>query len=286
MRGRLDVRGFFVRRAFRILPLYYLVLAAYLLLVLVGLDGRRVEFLRALPFYALYLQEWPVFTWSQELPFALSWSLGIEEKFYLVWPLVAFVWLRRSPHRLAVCLVLAASSVGLSYLSPGEPQLYGSYAHILLGAALALHRRETYEALSVHVPGTRLPELLVLLVVALWVTPLPAEVMFSAAVTLALGAVLLGDAAVRRRMSSARLMRIGTLSYAVYLVHNIALNAVERLVPERLGTAGDLAMLLPGLALTLAVSALLHRIVERPAIELGRRLSRPAPVTQPATGAA
>src|SRR5690242_5359443 len=61
-RGRVDLTAFYIRRSFRILPLYYLILAAYCVLILVlHMDPRRAEFVHALPYYVAYLQEFPHF---------------------------------------------------------------------------------------------------------------------------------------------------------------------------------------------------------------------------------
>lgn len=92
-RGRLDFGAFYTRRSFRIFPAYYLVLGAYAVLIL-GLKispEKAAGFVHNLPYYLFYCQEIPYFHFhSSAFLFYQSWSLGIEEKFYLVWPLLAF----------------------------------------------------------------------------------------------------------------------------------------------------------------------------------------------------
>jgi peptidoglycan/LPS O-acetylase OafA/YrhL len=68
------------------------------------------------------------------------------------------------------------------------------------------------------------------------------------------------------------LVYIGTISYAVYLTHQLGLGISERLVPARAGWYGDISSLAIGLALAIALCALLHRWVETPMIARGRRL--------------
>jgi peptidoglycan/LPS O-acetylase OafA/YrhL len=104
---------FYGRRTFRILPIYYLMVALFVV-------GRSTGFLPALfdgtiPawVYFLGLQNiWMTIhkTWGSEW-LVVTWSLAIEEQFYLLWPIV----LRFSPARWLpwiLAAVFVASSVG------------------------------------------------------------------------------------------------------------------------------------------------------------------------------
>ena len=90
--GALRWRAFVIRRGFRILPIYFASLALYAVVMFsVGLGGsHRSVFTHALPWYLSPFPEVPFFT-KTHIVFSLAWSLGIEEKFYLLWPLLAFV---------------------------------------------------------------------------------------------------------------------------------------------------------------------------------------------------
>ncbi|WP_038366610.1 acyltransferase [Bosea sp. UNC402CLCol] len=88
-----------------------------------------------------------------------------------------------------------------------------------------------------------------------------------------LAAFALFLAAIRlERPRSAALARIGLISYAMYLFHGPVNAAVYRALPLT-GQSGDLATMLTCIGLTLALSWLVHRIVERPMIAMGRSLS-------------
>lgn len=109
--GRISLPKFFGRRAVRLLPLYYLVLGAYCLLIL-GLrmaDPAAIDaFRERLPGYLAYCSN--VFA-TIEGPFSHAWSLAYEEQFYFVFGLAMAFCPRR-------VLVGVASVAGLLYLAP------------------------------------------------------------------------------------------------------------------------------------------------------------------------
>src|SRR5687768_10412193 len=70
-RGSLSLSAFYIRRSFRIFPLYYLVLALYCLLIFGGgtfgfWKEKKEPLKQALPWYLLYMQEVPHFYGVQE----------------------------------------------------------------------------------------------------------------------------------------------------------------------------------------------------------------------------
>jgi peptidoglycan/LPS O-acetylase OafA/YrhL len=95
--GWLDLKGFYIRRICRIYPLYVVVLALYCVLILgLGMESaRKTLFLDELPYYALGLPEHGLFVHGVIAPFDGAWSLGIEEKFYLLWPVLLVATARR-----------------------------------------------------------------------------------------------------------------------------------------------------------------------------------------------
>ena len=154
--GRISLRSFWARRVRRLFPALLVLLAAVSVYAgLAGADGRRplsLDGLAALGYFA----NWR-FVFSHQGYFARTgppsllqhtWSLSIEEQFYVVWPLVLALLLRRRRPRRAVLAVAltgaVASAVAMALLAPGGDHsraYYGSDTHaqgLLIGAALAV----------------------------------------------------------------------------------------------------------------------------------------------------
>lgn len=155
---RIDLRNFWRRRAKRLLPALFLVIAgvtAYMAIVLPDeLIDIRGEVIAAL----VYVTNW-FLTFSNESyfealgrpsPLRHLWSLALEEQWYLIWPLVFAFLLRITRGRLVVMGVLigaaALASTGLMavlYDPDIDPSriYYGTDTRasgLLLGAVLAL----------------------------------------------------------------------------------------------------------------------------------------------------
>jgi peptidoglycan/LPS O-acetylase OafA/YrhL len=97
--GTVDLRKFYLRRALRIWPAYYVYLAAVLVLTLLGvIHVTGWEFASAGLFIWDYARNVP--TWF----LAHTWSLAIEEQFYVLWS-AALLWLKP---RVALCIAVIA----------------------------------------------------------------------------------------------------------------------------------------------------------------------------------
>ncbi len=152
--GRIDLKGFWIRRARRLLPALFLLLIVICSVaaivggnVLIDL-GRQV--LGAATFSSNWLSifsEHSYFTESNPELFRNLWSLAVEEQFYLIWPL-ALLLLLLLPYRRLRWILLAGAAVasGLAMaliFVPGTDAsrvYYGTDTHsfgLALGAALA-----------------------------------------------------------------------------------------------------------------------------------------------------
>jgi peptidoglycan/LPS O-acetylase OafA/YrhL len=296
--GALRWRAFFVRRAFRILPIYLASLALYVaVMIVLGVGtAHRASFVHAIPWYLSPFPEVPFFS-RTHIVFSLAWSLGIEEKFYLLWPLLAFVVLRgRARGRLGAALVLALA-LQLPLLLTGNGRALAPYSAILVGCVLAflMHHRRTFAPIAKLGSnlGFAAAGALLLTFHALTHVLHPTAAGFRVAspfyylpysVAAALVVASLALRAGAGRPLESRAMRfVGRVSYPLYLTHPIALGFAAAAIGPG-GAVAETAYLVLGLALAVALAYALHRAIEKPLIELGRRTAtrRLAPALAPA----
>ena len=309
--GRIAVVAFWGRRARRLLPALLLVLTAVVLGGRLLLPPEELRLLRGDGLAALfYVANWRMIfrggdyfaQTASPSPLQHMWSLGIEEQFYLLWPLVLVALLagRRPLRRTVVLCVVGA--VGLSVLlaltyRAGDlgRAYYGTdtrAASLLVGAATA--------GLVVGRPGIVALRRRPLLLGALAAVGATATAWFwtqasgddstlyhgGLGVAALSVAVVLGHVALVPEGVSARLLSLpplpalGRISYGVYLWHwpvFLAANA------ERTGQEGWRLFALRCLV-TLAVATVSYVLVENP-IRTGAVLRRSSVATATAASA-
>jgi peptidoglycan/LPS O-acetylase OafA/YrhL len=267
--------GFWKRRVARIIPLYLLALSAYLVLPLVGSGGGGLGTVeRTLPYYLTFNGEF-----APHGPMTISWSLGIEEKFYLAWPVLAFGLLMGRSWRLPLTAVAAAVCLLVAPLA-GVPNLPG-YAALLVGAAVALlEQQRGWVRSGLRSPLTRPAGGWIgaaAIIGVLLAADLPEDGAWTYVVLAPVVGVFLlhlvhGRSAITHVLSTHPMRWLGKRSYGIYLIHPLALTvsvaAVPGSAPGRPGGVG-----LGCLVLTLVASDAAHRLVETPFIRWGRQWS-------------
>lgn len=275
-KGRLDLVAFYGRRARRILPaatvaiVVILVAAAFIVapldLTAIAADATASGLFVGNVLFAFRATDY--FASSTPSPFLHYWSLGVEEQFYLVWPLLlllAFRARRLSLVVLAVCVLSFALSIVLTSVQ-APWAFYGLPTRawqLALGALLALHGPALSRLPSPPIAIGGWLGIALLGVAAAVLDPTTGYPGFAALLpTTAVALVILGGArpgGPGRLLGVAPLRLLGRISFSLYLYHW----PVLVLAPVVLGELSpDLRWALVGLSI--AAAAVSWKLVEEP----------------------
>ncbi len=290
-----------LRRAFRIYPLYWIVLTA--VIVIAGVDNAR-------PWQLVlhYLLVNNLDPRQQESVFSTAWTLTVEVVFYTVMPVLAVALhrvRRLTPERLAVVLLLSwLASIGFTVVA----DLHGDGATALWmrGSFFSMWQAFCPGILLALAPHLRSPGRRRILLelpsrpggIAVIATLTTVGVLVSALAPLRYGipvyqlcvdltrvvfSVAYGmiiAAGLRARPWSRHgqwILELGLASYAVYLIHPVVALVIERhgLAPIHRDTLAAYVVNTAVLgAITIPLALLSWRWLEQPMIGLGRRLGR------------
>jgi len=283
--GTASLTQLFTRRALRLFPLYYGLLAAFAFyLGVVRPDGNmRAPFFHALPYYLTFTSNWVELTGF----ISTYWTLATQEQFYLAWPVVEKFARRWAVPVAVVALVLSELAnfrltapledlVGLRYERLAVLQV--TFAPIFMGVLLAhlLHGGAGFRR-AWPVLGHRWMSLAMLLVAGLAVA-LPSHSMtglprlaYQLGISLALAsAVARPDHLLRRAARWPPVVRIGQLCYGIFLFHMVTLWALEK-AWERFGLHRGWLLFATNYALAYLLAEASYRWFETPFLELRGR---------------
>jgi peptidoglycan/LPS O-acetylase OafA/YrhL len=280
---RFSLLGFYTRRIRRIFPALILVLLAVLLLGWLWMLPSAYAQLSADVFasaaffanIALMLQSGYFDIESSKKPLLHLWSLGIEEQFYLFWPLVLLLAARLRLSFLAVAAVIGVASFALNVALIGFDPVATFYLpftrawELLAGGALAC----AFSRLSQTDAASNWRAAAGFLLIAASAALLDSKSAFPGwrAIFPILGSVLLLSAPTawgcRHIMSGKALVGIGLISYPLYLWHwpLLVFFGIIKFAPLTLIDRGLVV------ALSFALAWLTYR-----AIEIPFRFGRPA----------
>jgi peptidoglycan/LPS O-acetylase OafA/YrhL len=279
--GRINVRRFYARRALRIFPLYFTVLGIYVVLVLLTRRGTApgTAFIHNLPAFATFTSNWFVALGdSASNVFYFAWSLATQEQFYLLWAPALLLclapgrWWRAGAVMVGLIVVdqiawHAASGNGLLLTilrSIGTP--------ICLGAiwSLVLHSPTGY-SVARQLIGHRAtaPALLAVLALSLVVLA-PYGILEFLLAALVAACCIREDNLAAGLLTAGPLDFVGEISYGMYLMHMLAIDAVRPILGARFGVAVFLA----GTAVTIALAAASYRWFETPILRRRDRVRR------------
>ncbi len=283
--GRFSLRGFYIRRILRIVPIYFLVVTAvagYYVLV-----KGRADLAPLVPYYYLFLSNFLI----DDIPLlSITWSLAVEEQYYLIWPALLLFLPIKGAWRPIVLIVLIAGCVLLAAEAWGEMQgirtahaifipPVTSYSAILIGSllALVLHSQRGFAVLHALLGFRWAPVVTIVAVgLALHFTPgiltgWPNLIVHGAMAAALASIVLREDTVLHRVLVWRPVARVGEISYGVYLYHLIGLH-----IANEMGRAFDLgAWSITGLMIvfTLIISEISFRWYESRFLALRHKFS-------------
>ncbi|WP_266182424.1 acyltransferase family protein [Dyella humicola] len=309
----LSLADFYVRRAFRILPAYLVVVALYFALPAIR-EAPGIQPLWQFLTFTVNL----LIDAQHNLAFSHVWSLCVEEHFYLLFPLLAW-WLARrpsAPRFIAVCMAVIAAGmlirgyVWLQELAPAgaagdgaeaqrhflEGIYYPSWSRLdglLAGVVLATikaYRKPLWARLQRRANALLLIGLAIA-GTAIWLFRDRASFIPSLLgyplLSLGLGFIVLAGTSAQGLLGRLKIPGAGWLalvSYSLYLTHKAVFHLVRVALGQHLDGHAFAAFVVYAVAVLL-VGALLHYGVERPFLRWRDRYRKPSGETSPASTA-
>jgi peptidoglycan/LPS O-acetylase OafA/YrhL len=271
-------RNFYARRCLRIWPLYYSALLIMLVLaqLLPPAERQAIFGARSEPWWAfpLFLQNFlvPVPTMATGL-LGVTWSLAVEEQFYLVWPWVVRFCSQSQLSKIAIAVICVSPALRF-YLSQHQVNIYSNtfcrLDGLMAGALLALVARSRGFVPSRFVTQAWVA-LLVSAPLALMIGTLHARWMVFSLVALASTSFVYLALFSKQKwlhaiLTSRFLVYTGTISYGIYLLQKIPLDAAKTF---HLHLPPLLALAMTTIA-TYAMAALSWNLLEKPFLRLKR----------------
>lgn len=277
-------RNFYARRALRIWPVYYaLLLFTFIALPLIHPQSAADIFAKSHPWesYPLFLQNFAV-NGNSFGTLTATWSLAIEEQFYLVWPLIIFLAPPRllKPIAIGALLLSVATRWSVQYGLIPSIIIYTNTLTRLDGLALGA-------LLALWIPQARKTTVrLVATIGLLLTTPIalalgylhPGHWSFFAVVSACFACLLLLAIQIDA-LSKLRFLRYtGKISYCLYLIHVPVFmlaetSAVHMLVPFRSGATGDAVLFLASILVCYGIAAVSWTFFESKFLRLKDRFN-------------
>jgi peptidoglycan/LPS O-acetylase OafA/YrhL len=287
--GTVSLSAFYKRRALRIFPAFYVYWFA--VVIMLSLAGVRIIWPQAWASFFYVVNYYQGLNGYPSSAFSHTWSLAIEEQFYLLWP-AAFLLIGSGPRRMFATLVgcIAAIDVyrvGLHFSGVPEEYIYTALDtrldHLLVGCAIAVALFYKLGVPLWRVVARR--ESLAVILGLLTVSIVCGNVygfLYRNTIGFAIDPILIGMLLVRLLsradretawMDSKPVVYLGTISYSTYLYQQMLLYPLVRLL-RAVETPEAVTFVLSTFAVW-GAAALSYELVERPFLRLKERWATP-----------
>jgi peptidoglycan/LPS O-acetylase OafA/YrhL len=289
-RGRVDLVRFFMRRVFRLAPALVSLILVLVVVAAIVDSGKQFRLtsglLKECAIAFFYLSDaaagWGVGEIGVHTPLYATWSLAVEEHFYLIWPPILALLLSRGKSRVlaplligviavvilwvAILYILGASH-GRIFYSPDTRGL-----GLLIGCYVAVARPRIPSVAQTSVCGFLAVGLLLAFAV-FGMSDRAAS--FGGLALVDLAAAVCIAAALRpswfsRAFSARPLVAIGARSYGIYLWHFPVFHFIST---GRFPNLGSVELSVLKILVTAVAVELSYRLIERPALAFGRRVT-------------
>jgi peptidoglycan/LPS O-acetylase OafA/YrhL len=277
-------KNFYVRRCLRIWPLYYsLLLFMFVLVPVLRPSEAHSIFERSTPWwsYPVFLQNFMVRIPTMATgALAVTWSLAVEEQFYLVWPWVVRYCSQVQIRRIAIAVICLSPALRL-ILSVHHVDTYSNtfcrLDGLMAGALLALairaqdfvssrFIRSAWIALSIAAPSA-------FVAVALHASWIAFSFTALASTSFVYLAMFSSHKSFQLVLTNRFLVYTGTISYGLYLVHKIPFDAAQGFHLDR----HSLLVLPIAILASYALAAVSWNLLEKPFLRL-KRFFEPRPL--------
>ena len=298
-------KAFYTRRFFRIIPIYVILVGTFYLCMVVGVPGRIAGsdwlFGPTVPWYAYA-------TFTQNIRYAIgepalptwlgiTWSLAVEEQFYLILPAVVwFVPRRRLPYVLGTAILAAPllriflnlnyshGNLASFYLMPcrADALLLGVAAALLvrnqsIWESLKSQRRRLAMACIVLLAG--LPYFILFKetdpILSFWISTVGLSFLAVFYLSLLLLALAYSDGWFGRILRTPWLKALGTISYGVYLYHWVVVGLTFAIVQHKrpwAQTSAEHGLVFLALVVTIAAASVSWTFFEKPLLKVGHNV--------------
>ncbi len=284
------IKQFYLKRALRILPLYYLIILLSIFVlphipalhyqVFPGVTDARPLLDEVGIYYFLMLPQIPIANFTV-LPFAEpTWSIGVEEMFYLVIPLFAFFTSFRKGWIAVIALMLVVLKIVLWKTLPDAPHqpifsflVLSRFECILVGCIMSCFVAEGSK-LYTKLGKIHLSVAFLLLLIAAITVPFDLYVYIHFAVLFGVIILYLHKNPLRW-LSNKLLVFIGKISFSIYLAHEIAV--VFLLNQQSISPPNENSSVLlyfAAIVFSILLGTVLYKLIEEPFLRLKNKIGQ------------